>query len=98
MQFTRRLIDPIVRGEVTVSVRIWKRPHVKVGNAYRCGPGFVVVDSIQEITREDITPGLAKLSGFSSVGDLLKVAKHGTGEYVYLIEFHYSATGTRPAP
>ncbi len=94
MQFTKRLIDPIVRGEVTVSVRIWKRPHVKVGNAYRCGPGFVVVESIDEITLEDITPGLARVSGFSSVEDLLKVAKHGAGEYVYLIEFRYSATGS----
>lgn len=93
MQFTKRLIDPIVRGEINVSVRIWKRPHVKAGNAYRCGPGFVVVDSIDEITREDITPGLARLSGFSSVADLLKVAKHGAGERVYLIEFHYSASG-----
>ena len=93
MQFTKRLIDPIVRGEIAVSVRIWKRPHVKVGNAYRCGPGFVVVDSINEITLEDITPGLAKASGFSCVAELLKVAKHGTGDYVYLIEFHYSAPG-----
>ncbi len=93
MQFTKRLIDPIIRGEVTVSVRIWKRPHVKVGNAYRCGPGFVVVESINEITLEDITPGLARVSGFSSVEDLLKVAKHGAGDYVYLIEFRYSATG-----
>ena len=93
MQFTKRLIDPIVRGEVTVSVRIWKRPHVRVGNAYRCGPGFVVVESINEITREDITPGLARASGFSGVEDLLKVAKHGAGEYVYLIEFRYSTTG-----
>ena len=93
MQFTRRLIDPIVRGEVTVSVRIWKRPHVKVGNAYRCGPGFVVVESIDEITREDITPRLARASGFADVEDLVKVAKHGTGDYVYRIGFRYSATG-----
>lgn len=94
MQFSRRLIDPIVRGEITVSVRIWKRPHVKVGNSYRCGPGFVVVESIEEITLEDVTPGLARLSGFSSVEDLLKVAKHGAGDFVYLIEFRYSEIGS----
>lgn len=93
MQFSKRLIDPIVRGEVKVSVRIWKRPHVKVGHAYRCGPGFVVVESIDEITLEDITPRLARVSGFSGVEDLLKVAKHGAGDYVYRIEFRYSKTG-----
>ena len=32
---------------------------------------------------------LAKRSGFAGVVDLLKVAKHGPGENVYLIEFEY---------
>ncbi|MEX2208629.1 MAG: hypothetical protein WEF50_20630 [Myxococcota bacterium] len=36
-----------------------------------------------------MTPALARKSGFAGVVDLLKVAKHGTGENVYLIEFHY---------
>jgi hypothetical protein len=38
---------------------------------------------------EDITPALARRSGFESVADLLKVAKHGRGENVYLVRFHY---------
>ena len=89
MQFTERLRDPIKRGEVTCSIRIWQRPHVKVGGAYRLGEGHVVVDSLHEISFDDITPALARRSGFKSVPDLLKIAKHGPGERVFLIEFHY---------
>jgi hypothetical protein len=37
----------------------------------------------------DITPELARTSGFAGVVDLLKTAKHGPGEKVYLIEFVY---------
>jgi hypothetical protein len=37
----------------------------------------------------DITPQLAKASGFLGVLDLLKVAKHGKGENIYLVHFHY---------
>ena len=37
----------------------------------------------------DITPELARRSGFLGVVDLLKVAKHGRGENVYLVEFKY---------
>jgi hypothetical protein len=36
----------------------------------------------------DITPGLARESGFLNVIDLLKVAKHGKGENIYLVRFH----------
>ena len=89
MQFTKRLREPVMRGEVTCSVRIWQRPHVKVGGRYPLGPGFVQVISINQIGFEDITPALARRSGFLGVVDLLKVAKHGPGEKIYLVEFEY---------
>lgn len=91
MQFTKRLREPIMRGEVTCSVRIWQRPHVKVGGRYRLGPGFVEVRRISEISLADVTPALARRSGFAGVVDLLKIAKHGPGERVYLVEFVYRA-------
>ena len=47
---------------------------------------------IKEIALQDITPNLARRSGFLGVVDLLKVAKHGTGERVYLVEFEHHAT------
>jgi len=89
MQFTKRLREPIASGEVTCSVRIWRSPHVKVGGRYRLGAGAIEVTSIRQIELSDITPALARRSGFSGVVDLLKVAKHGPGENVYLIEFTY---------
>jgi hypothetical protein len=51
--------------------------------------GEIEVDSIQPIGFPDITPELARESGFLGVLDLLKVAKHGRGENIYLIRFHY---------
>jgi hypothetical protein len=70
-------------------VRIWRRPHVLVGHRYKVGPGNIVVDRLHQIDFDDITPALARRSGFASVVDLLKVAKHGAGQNVYLVEFHY---------
>jgi hypothetical protein len=89
MQFTKRLREPIMAGEVTCSVRIWQRPHVKVGGRYRLGAGAIEVTSIKQIDLKDITPALARKSGFAGVVDLLKIAKHGPGENVYLVEFDY---------
>ena len=55
--------------------------------------GHVVVDSIEPIRLRDITKELAQESGFDSVEDLLRVAKHGRGDNVYLIRFHYLPAG-----
>ena len=89
MQFTQRLREPVMRGEIDCSVRIWRRPHVKVGGRYPLGGGHVEVTALREITLADVTPALARRSGFAGVVDLLKVAKHGPGERVFLVEFEY---------
>jgi hypothetical protein len=87
--FTKRLRDGVRRGQITCSIRIWMRPHVKAGNRYRMEEGEVEVDSVLPISLADITPELARESGFKGVVDLLKIAKHGKGENVYLVRFHY---------
>ena len=51
--------------------------------------GEIEVGSVERIGFPDITPELARESGFLGVLDLLKVAKHGRGENIYLIRFHY---------
>ena len=89
MVFTKRLREGIRLGKITCSVRIWQSPHVKVGARYRVEEGEIEVDSIKPIGYPDITPELARESGFLGVIDLLKVAKHGKGENIYLIRFHY---------
>ena len=53
------------------------RPHVTVGKRYRMEEGEIEVDSIEPIGFPDITPALARESGFLGLVDLLKVAKHG---------------------
>jgi hypothetical protein len=89
MQFARRLRDGIRSGQITCTVRIWHRPRVRVGGVYPMEGGQVLVTSIRQIGIDDITGEMARRSGFEGVVDLLKVAKHGSGTNVYLIEFEY---------
>jgi hypothetical protein len=60
--------------------------------------GHVVVDSIDSISMADITYQLARESGFATVEDLLRIAKHGRGQHVYLIRFHYLPPGAWDTP
>lgn len=89
MVFTKRLRARVRSGEITSSVRIWTRPHVKTGARYRMDEGEIEIDSIEPIGLPDITPALARASGFLGVLDLLKIAQHGKGQNIYLIHFHY---------
>ena len=89
MLFTKRLRAGVRSGQITCSIRIWLRPHVTVGRRYRMEEGEIEVDSILPISFDDITPELARASGFKGVVDLLKIAKHGRGENVYLVRFHF---------
>ena len=65
MMFAKRLREGVRRGEITCSVRIWMRPHVKVGGRYRMEEGEIEVDSIETIGFPDITPELARRVGIS---------------------------------
>lgn len=97
MQFVKHLRDRVRSGEVTCSIRLWQRPHVKVGGHYALPPGEIVVTSVMEISLADVSPELARRSGFSGVVELLKIAKHGPGRRVFLIEFRYLEPGRRRA-
>jgi hypothetical protein len=95
MLFAKRLREGVRRGQITCSIRIWIRPRVKVGSRYSMEEGQIEIDSIEPIGLFEITPELARESGFLGIVDLLKVAKHGKGENVYLVRFHYVRPGNQ---
>jgi hypothetical protein len=98
MQFVKTLRDRIRNGEITCSVRLWQRPHVRVGGTYPLPPGHIVVTSLLEMPLADVTPALARRSGFVGLVDLLKIARHGPGRRVFLIEFRYVKPGSVAPP
>ena len=93
MLFAKGLRERIRRGRIRCTIRIWTRPHVKVGGRYRMDEGEVEVSSIEPMALDDITDDLARESGFENVADLLGTARHGSGRNVYLIRFRYLPAG-----
>jgi hypothetical protein len=89
MQFSKKIRERVKSGEITTSIRIWQKPHVKVAGRYRVEEGNIVITSMTEISLNDISPELARDSGFDGVVDLIKTAKHGLGQIVYFIRFYY---------
>jgi hypothetical protein len=98
LAFTKRLRDGVRTGSITCTVRIWQRCHVKVGGRYRMDPGEVEVTSISPLGLSEITSEMARRGGFKGLVDLLKIAQHGPGRNVYLIEFRYLDAQHKRAP
>jgi hypothetical protein len=96
MLFDKRVREGIRRGRIRCTVRIWTRPHVRVGGRYAMDDGAVEVESIDQIDLGDITDDLARESGFRDAADLLAVARHGSGHNIYLIRFRYVPPGFAP--
>ena len=93
MVFAKTLREGVRRGRIRCSVRIWTHAHVKVGGRYPMDDGHIIVESVAQIRRADITRALARESGFSTVKDLLEIAQHGQGRKIFVIRFRYLPPG-----
>ena len=85
--FAKALRERVRSGEITTSVRIWLTPRVKVGGRYRLLDGFIEVTRLQEVDLDDVTEAMAREGGFESLEALMKTARHGRGERVFIVDF-----------
>jgi hypothetical protein len=87
----------VVAGELTVTWRLWKRPHVKVGRAYPAGHGAIVIDDVRLVRAADVTDADAwqvDLPDRKALIDLArshKRARVSGATILHRVEFHYAA-------
>jgi hypothetical protein len=87
MIFAKPLRERVRAGEITTSVRIWQRPHVRIGGRYPLLDGHIEVTRLQEIDLADVSEAMARESGFPTLEALMETARHGRGERVFLVDF-----------
>lgn len=63
MVFSRDLREPVARGEVTVSIRLWSRPQVKVGSRHRTADVLIEIDSLDLLPFSAVTEDDVAASG-----------------------------------
>ncbi|HEY2653088.1 MAG TPA: ASCH domain-containing protein [Solirubrobacteraceae bacterium] len=97
MEFSRELRNDVLAGDITVSVRLWKRARVKVGGRYRVGPGEIEVDAIELVPFAAITARDVRRAGEHDREALRERAAHAgpidEDTLVYRIEFHAVSPG-----
>jgi hypothetical protein len=92
MMFSPELREGVASGHITVSVRLWSRPQVKVGGRYRTAGVVIEIDSMEMLPFSAITDSDVRLSGEQDRESLRRRAAHAgpieNGTPVYRIEFH----------
>ena len=92
MEFSRELRNDVLAGDISLSVRLWKRPKVKQGGRYRVGLGEIEVDAIELMPFAAITRADVRRAGELDRETLRRRAAHAgpidEDTLVYLIEFH----------
>lgn len=99
MLFRTRFHEPIRRGEVTLTVRRWKRPQAKPGGVYRLHTGGgVEVTAIDVIRSAEVTDDVARAAGYDRRQRLLDEIERSSGGEgdLYIIGFRY--VGDVPDP
>lgn len=95
MEFARELHAGVLSGDITVSVRLWQRPKVRVGGRYRVGPGVLEVDSIELVPFGLLPPGDVEACGEPDREALRRRAAHAgpiaDETLVYRVGFHLVA-------
>ncbi len=89
MMFAKPLRPRVRAGQITQSVRIWMRPKVRVGGRYPLLDGTIEVTTLTEIDLNDVTEEIARAGGFETLEALMKTARHGRGERVFIVEFQF---------
>jgi hypothetical protein len=92
MQFSRELRNDVLAGDITLTVRLWKRPQVKEGGRYPVGPGLIEVDAVDLVPFAAITEEDVRRAGEPDRETLRDRAAHAgpidDHTLVYRIELH----------
>jgi len=96
MLIKRAQLEAIVRGEIGLAFRRWRRPTVKAGGTLKTAVGVLAIDAVERVTLTSITAADARRAGFESRSALLSELKSREGS-TYRIALRYVGDDPRIA-
>lgn len=92
MDFARELRADVLSGDITVSFRLWRHPHVRVGGRYRVDAGTIEIDEIELVAFSSIDDADLRRSGERDRESLRQRAAHAgpiaDDTLLYRVAFH----------
>jgi len=94
MLLNNKTLDAIVSGKISVVFRVWKRPTVKRGGTLKTRKGVLFIESVDRITRSQVTDSDLANAGLGSRDELCEINREGD---FYRITMHYAGKDPRIA-
>jgi ASCH domain-containing protein len=92
VEFSKELRDDIAAGDITLTFRLWRRPHAKVGGRYRVGRVEIEVDGMELVPFSAISPADVRRAGEPDRETLRRRTAHAgpitEDTLLYRIAFH----------
>ena len=92
MEFSKELREDVAAGDITLSFRLWSRPHARIGGRYAVGPALIEIDSIELVPFSTVTSADVERAGEPDLESLRRRTAHAGPVHddtlVYRIEFH----------
>jgi hypothetical protein len=92
VEFSRELREAVIAGDITVSFRLWRRSHVRVGGRYPIGPVQIEIDAVELIPFSAISAEDLGRSGEPDLESLRRRAAHAgpisDDTLLHRVEFH----------
>ena len=92
MRFSPELREAVGAGDITVSIRLWQRPQVKVGGRYAADGLLIEIDAVELVPFSAVTDDDVARSGETDREALRRRAAHAgpidDDTLVHRIEFH----------
>ncbi len=97
VSFTAEDQARVASGEITVTWRLWKYPHVKTGRVYASYfGGAIEIEDVRAVRVADVTDAAARDVGLPDAESLVELARSHTGREVsdetllYRVQFRYA--------
>jgi hypothetical protein len=98
MLFRQPVLEDVREGRITLAFRRWRQSRVRKGTRIRTGIGLVQIESIDEVTPEQISERDAWRAGFATREALLaELGQDQSGSIVYRIELEFAGPDPREA-
>lgn len=110
MLLRRDALDAIVRGEIDLVYRLWKKPTVKAGGRLRTAVGELAIDAVDIVDAAGITDAEAGRAGFATADDVrtslrprpttgarARTARPDETSRVYRVAVHFAGADQRVA-